>query len=98
MNRNPRSTASFRLTIGPGQRLLRAAGAPGPRIDGAQTVGWQIAGQQVHALAGAAAGHRGADSLVFTHGGLVFLSSLAARDRKSTRLNSSHLGISYAVF
>src|ERR1017187_637584 len=78
MNRNPRSTASFRLTIGPGQRLLRAAGAPGPRIDGAQTVGWQIAGQQEHALAGAAAGHRGADSLVFTHGGLVFLSSLAA--------------------
>src|SRR5258705_4785375 len=28
----------------------------------------------------------------------VNLSALAVRDRKSTRLNSSHLGISYAVF
>src|SRR5205814_9968198 len=30
--------------------------------------------------------------------GSTTLSSSAARDRKSTRLNSSHLGISYAVF
>src|SRR5258705_8062554 len=29
---------------------------------------------------------------------LTSRSSLASRDRKSTRLNSSHLGISYAVF
>src|SRR5262245_64348385 len=28
----------------------------------------------------------------------AFLTHLAVRDRKSTRLNSSHLGISYAVF
>src|ERR1035437_772829 len=33
MNRKPRSTASLRLTISPDPDLLRAAGAPGPRID-----------------------------------------------------------------
>src|SRR5205814_7604775 len=32
------------------------------------------------------------------HTELVILPRLAKRDRKSTRLNSSHLGISYAVF
>src|SRR5258705_6565482 len=32
--------------------------------------------------------------LIGLHGGTI----TAARDRKSTRLNSSHLGISYAVF
>src|SRR5262245_62211083 len=30
--------------------------------------------------------------------GLVHATELQRRDRKSTRLNSSHLGISYAVF
>src|SRR5258705_8664069 len=28
----------------------------------------------------------------------LFVSTMPGRDRKSTRLNSSHLGISYAVF
>src|SRR5205814_3100557 len=32
------------------------------------------------------------------HGRCVIQEFLASRDRKSTRLNSSHLGISYAVF
>src|SRR5438094_3982264 len=31
-------------------------------------------------------------------GGVFFLTDLARRDRKSTRLNSSHRTISYAVF
>src|SRR3712207_7661354 len=31
-------------------------------------------------------------------GGLLVLTTLAVRDRKSTRLNSSHANISYAVF
>src|SRR5262245_64135576 len=31
-------------------------------------------------------------------GAYVYVCGDAARDRKSTRLNSSHLGISYAVF
>src|SRR5262245_64865924 len=31
-------------------------------------------------------------------GGRAFARDLLRRDRKSTRLNSSHLGISYAVF
>src|SRR5262245_65173622 len=38
---------------------------------------------------------------VFTIGyrsGPEFFASLSVQDRKSTRLNSSHLGISYAVF
>src|SRR5205814_7911855 len=33
-----------------------------------------------------------------THGGEVLTEEGNPRDRKSTRLNSSHLGISYAVF
>src|SRR5437899_7169607 len=33
-----------------------------------------------------------------TSGYLAFYRHFAVRDRKSTRLNSSHLGISYAVF
>src|ERR1035438_7997271 len=39
-------------------------------------------------------------SALNTHSGLVteWRLSAAPRDRKSTRLNSSHLGISYAVF
>src|SRR5205814_4328710 len=40
-------------------------------------------------------GYRGPD---FLSAEPELLSSLAPRDRKSTRLNSSHLGISYAVF
>src|ERR1039458_5515544 len=32
------------------------------------------------------------------HGGWRLQASRSCRDRKSTRLNSSHLGISYAVF
>src|SRR5256885_6154400 len=34
----------------------------------------------------------------FTHPGTIIHASSAAPDRKSTRLNSSHLVISYAVF
>src|SRR5262245_64944265 len=37
------------------------------------------------------------DGTLYLHGS-VAARSLAAGDRKSTRLNSSHLGISYAVF
>src|SRR5262245_65253228 len=37
-------------------------------------------------------------SLAFPHGQEPFGRQLDAEDRKSTRLNSSHLGISYAVF
>src|SRR5438045_8003562 len=44
-----------------------------------------------------AALHEG-DVLVPGHGAVVDAAFLAAQDRKSTRLNSSHLGISYAVF
>src|ERR1035441_6040971 len=33
-----------------------------------------------------------------THGAEGLFHALTERDRKSTRLNSSHLGISYAVF
>src|SRR5437899_7048545 len=42
----------------------------------------------------------GLDVLVRRHpvSGAYFVVPLAASDRKSTRLNSSHLGISYAVF
>src|SRR5258705_1974231 len=32
------------------------------------------------------------------HVSLICVASASVRDRKSTRLNSSHLGISYAVF
>src|SRR5258705_5668454 len=38
-------------------------------------------------------------SLAFSYAGTSsFLGSVGHEDRKSTRLNSSHLGISYAVF
>src|SRR5207245_9056440 len=36
--------------------------------------------------------------LIFNQGPLVYASVLATADRKSTRLNSSHGSISYAVF
>src|ERR1035438_1487747 len=36
--------------------------------------------------------------LAFFYGGLVRRKNFLEIDRKSTRLNSSHLGISYAVF
>src|SRR5215212_6727726 len=41
---------------------------------------------------------RGAALATASFGALVYASSQAVEDRKSTRLNSSHLGISYAVF
>src|SRR5258708_24967230 len=40
----------------------------------------------------------GALGLVFAFGGLRLLVAMATSDRKSTRLNSSHQIISYAVF
>src|SRR5256886_6338122 len=44
--------------------------------------------------------YRGYDSagVALANGGGVVVRKLAARDRKSTRLNSSHSQISYAVF
>src|SRR5262245_24825415 len=36
--------------------------------------------------------------ILFIYGGRVVPFTIGRRDRKSTRLNSSHLGISYAVF
>src|SRR5262245_64885425 len=37
-------------------------------------------------------------SFAFREWTIAFRDELVSRDRKSTRLNSSHLGISYAVF
>src|SRR5262245_63280652 len=45
-------------------------------------------------LAGGARGHRRGDGAT----DVVVAEHVAGADRKSTRLNSSHLGISYAVF
>src|SRR5258705_6992756 len=53
----------------------------------------------VHRLPGGCIAHRNLDGVILAaHRRHVGLESRASRDRKSTRLNSSHLGISYAVF
>src|SRR3989442_3632174 len=43
-------------------------------------------------------GHRSAEEFVATHAGYRSASRSSRVDRKSTRLNSSHVRISYAVF
>src|SRR5262245_63035438 len=43
-------------------------------------------------------GRHGAPRLLELHEDLAVEAELIGQDRKSTRLNSSHLGISYAVF
>src|SRR5258705_10033338 len=50
------------------------------------------------ALGGALEGVAGDEAAERTARGLELVLVVEARDRKSTRLNSSHLGISYAVF
>src|SRR5205814_8626966 len=62
-------------------------------------------GAAVGTAVGAAAGNPGIGAAVGAGGGLLGGTAVGAsnaaganQDRKSTRLNSSHLGISYAVF
>src|SRR5947199_4939249 len=89
--------------IGSSRRRRRAPGGLGRRVAGRLAIGVPIPrGAVVCARRGrgavdrrrvgepARAGGRG--------GGGQYLRPLRSADRKSTRLNSSHLGISYAVF
>src|SRR3712207_9541333 len=76
-----------RSTLFPYTTLFRSDGGNrragrGPRGRHGRRRGGHPGGRQVRLLAGAPADRR----------------PLAARDRKSTRLNSSHANISYAVF
>src|SRR6266446_8596019 len=76
---------------------------PGPAVTLAATTAIQVmaalAALSVPAIAPAiAAATAQPASMVGTYISLVYLGSAAAADRKSTRLNSSHLVISYAVF
>src|SRR5947199_1171056 len=93
-------------TLFPYTTLFRSQNVQGPgkllRINPAQIAGGHFAAREIAEIAGSVAGIRDCDiakrGSSATHQ-LQHLPSFARyRDRKSTRLNSSHLGISYAVF
>src|SRR5205814_6152303 len=93
--RPPRSTLFPYTTLFRSRRRAAAVPdedvEPAERFDGALDDGAQVAG------VGHVAAHReraDAVRLALEH----FAPAREHRDRKSTRLNSSHLGISYAVF
>src|SRR2546426_1363723 len=83
-----------RSTLFPYTTLFRSGYAgSGPFRLGAPTFNVQIPGQAVRQ-----AGINWVSPDYFTTLGIPILSGRAFLDRKSTRLNSSHLVISYAVF
>src|SRR3712207_7454394 len=75
-----------RSTLFPYTTLFRSADRPGERVDRVPIVG--VIGRR------SGSGDAGLDGF----GSPAARRGLAARDRKSTRLNSSHANISYAVF
>src|SRR5256885_7045470 len=81
-----------RSTLFPYTTLFRSRAAGGVQdVD-------RVGGGAAEAAEGAARGH-GADEHAGVEGEVVHPDAVAEdRDRKSTRLNSSHLVISYAVF
>src|SRR5262245_58259427 len=71
-----------------------------PQATTGKAVGRTAAGAGIGALAGALiGGGKGAaiGALIGGAGGYIYHQQKVNKDRKSTRLNSSHLGISYAV-
>src|SRR2546427_5323997 len=76
-----------RSTLFPYTTLFRSLRGIGPRKVEEAAAQEQVAG-----------GADGGGGAAFTHQGAVFIVQVDAVDRKSTRLNSSHSQISYAVF
>src|SRR3989454_12543224 len=101
IRRPPRSTlfpytTLFRSHRAPGERDVRRCGGPPPwRARGARHAPLRVRRMTLPAP-GELLRHRGAALLVDTIEGWDG-EILRCRDRKSTRLNSSHLVISYAV-
>src|SRR5258705_1644039 len=80
---------------------LRDGAAFEPRYEGyfpAGDAGLLVPGADHGAGARCALGHFFAGSAALRNADGDFVEQHSQRDRKSTRLNSSHLGISYAVF
>src|SRR5256885_10988461 len=61
-------------------------------------VGFEFAGKAAHASADPWEGINALDAVIQTFNAVSMLRQQVRPDRKSTRLNSSHLVISYAVF
>src|SRR3712207_8546935 len=88
-----------RSTLFPYTTLFRSSASGQPRsvlLSGGALAGGARRGRRGAELGGEA-GPAGVDHLVRVVGRQV-VEALAAVDRKSTRLNSSHANISYAVF
>src|SRR3712207_8536298 len=87
-----------RSTLVPYTTLFRSPGGLDLGLDGVGVVGRRLA---VRRPVGASAGwgaHRRALSFTVWMSDLVLAIASVGTDRKSTRLNSSHANISYAVF
>src|SRR2546426_12342023 len=83
----------WRIPRGEDNGLLGHAGLDLPRLDGLDLGGGQASAQRREIL-----GRQEAVRPLLSRHAWVMLSHELDRDRKSTRLNSSHLVISYAVF
>src|SRR5690242_21178713 len=88
-----------RSTLFPYTTLFRSAEAVSLQVAGVGHGGEQVHVQVVYAVTG----HRQVVRLghvrhLHPHGDAATVGEVRLRDRKSTRLNSSHMSISYAVF
>src|SRR5690606_41721001 len=96
---SPVSPTPPRSTLFPYTTLFRSAAGGQHRAVAAEQVQRALAQvQRQHAAAGAVGVHDQVESEVFDEEFGVVRQRLLVQDRKSTRLNSSHVKISYAVF
>src|SRR5947209_11970232 len=87
------------LTIGPGMAVQAAAQPAGTLVVGLVAEPVNLDPAQVTDLNSNRVGRRLVETLVtFPDESTQIVPGLAESDRKSTRLNSSHANISYAVF
>src|SRR5690606_7586534 len=88
------------VEIGDGFRVATMAGAGGCPVIGVGSTNRTHPADYEAALRGEAPGHEGrpASAILWAHRSNFEQSGFVREDRKSTRLNSSHVKISYAVF
>src|SRR5437660_3360790 len=97
MLRRPPTSTLFPYTTLFRSRLERDLERGGPRGGRGAVRGFDVRAERLFELAHPVAGDEVAGVQYLQHPALVVVGD-QGRDRKSTRLNSSHVAISYAVF